>query len=395
MASIVKRGGSYSVVYTVTVNGLRKQKWETYRTLDEAEQRKQTLDLCRKVKTGKRGKHIDTVEELINRYILLYGQVKWSLSTFQSNCGLIRNYILPQFGKIRLEELSPLVVAEMYRKFYTETAGSTVLESIHKLLHSAFEQAVLWDYIPRNPFHKAVLPKRLQREYQFLLPGQVMGLLKQCEETWISLAIHLAFAGTLRKGEILALTWQDIDWETNSVCINKTIKRVSREALRILGNRDVLYEFPSVLPQEKTVLVLKTPKTASSYRKVYLPKTLMRILHEFHQNQDILSTSADFPNLIFRYKNGRPIQEATLTKYFQIALEKAGLSSVPFHSLRHSSITYKLILSGGDIKAVQGDSGHAQASMIIERYGHVLEENRRNVSRQFETAFFKEVDTKG
>lgn len=117
MASIVKRGRSYSVVYMTTVDGQRKQKWETYHSLDEAERRKKVLTLFCKITAEKSGKRIDTVRDLMDRYILLYGQLKWSFSTFQSNCGLIRNYILPLLGAIRLQELSPLVVAELYREF--------------------------------------------------------------------------------------------------------------------------------------------------------------------------------------------------------------------------------------------------------------------------------------
>ena len=114
VASIVKRGNSYSLIYMTTVQDQRKQKWETFHSLNEAEQRKKILELCQRTKAWKRGKHIDTVENLMERHILLYGQIKWSLSTFQMNCGLIRNYILPQFGMIRLHELSPHVVAELY-----------------------------------------------------------------------------------------------------------------------------------------------------------------------------------------------------------------------------------------------------------------------------------------
>ena len=97
----------------------------------------------------------------MERYILLHGQMKWSLSTFQLNCGLIRNYIQPWFGLIRLHELSPRLVAELYQNIlrrpqyngqecnsYKKTIDPTTLKSIHKLLHSAFEQAVLWDYVP-------------------------------------------------------------------------------------------------------------------------------------------------------------------------------------------------------------------------------------------------------
>ena len=405
MASIVKRGNSYSVVYMTSIQGQRKQKWETYHSLDEAEQRKQFLNLCQKIKTRKKDEHIDTVGDLMERYILLHGQMKWSLSTFQLNCGLIRNYIQPWFGLIRLHELSPRLVAELYQNIlrrpqyngqecnsYKKTIDPTTLKSIHKLLHSAFEQAVLWDYVPRNPFHRATVPNTFQQECHFLLAGQISILLQQCHEPWLSLAINLAFAGTFRKGEMLALTWQDVDWCNRSIRISKTIKRVSREALQALNYQDVLYEFPSVLSIKKTSLVLKTPKTISSIREVYLPETLIAILYEFYQSRKHVNTLSVFPDLIFCYEDGRPIQETTLTKHFHTALERAGLPRVPFHSLRHSSITYKLALSGGDIKAVQGDSGHAQADMITERYGHILEENRRNTSQRFEELFYQKMD---
>ena len=61
----------------------------------------------------------------------------------------------------------------------------------------------------------------------------------------------------------------------------------------------------------------------------------------------------------------------------QKVIDEQGLPDVVFHSLRHTSVTYKLKLSGGDIKAVQGDSGHAQADMVTEVYGHIIDEDRR------------------
>ena len=402
MASIVKRGNSYSVVYMETVGDQRKQKWETYRSLGEAEKRKRLLDLYRDVQTKKRNEPIDTVGHLMERYVLLYGQQKWSFSKFQSNCGLIRNYILPQFGMIRLQELSPLVVAEVYQDFlkyprinspnHGETVGPATLKSIHKLLHSAFEQAVLWEYILRNPFHKAALSSIARQKQCFLLPEQIRTLLEQCTESWLSLAIQLAFAGTLRKGELLALTWQDVDWSRNLIHINKTVKRVSREALQTLHKRNVLYEFSPVWSGEKTVLILKSPKTISSNREVYLPETIITALQAFYRTRRTKDSQIPFPELIFCYADGSPIQETTLSKHFHVATAKAGLPKVSFHSLRHSSVTYKLAISGGDIKAVQGDSGHAQAAMITEQYGHILDENRRSIFRQFEEQFYSDLD---
>ena len=72
----------------------------------------------------------------------------------------------------------------------------------------------------------------------------------------------------------------------------------------------------------------------------------------------------------------------------QEIIDELGLPDVVFHSLRHTSVTYKLKLSGGDIKAVQGDSGHAQADMVTEVYGHILDEDRRKNAELMENAFY-------
>lgn len=72
----------------------------------------------------------------------------------------------------------------------------------------------------------------------------------------------------------------------------------------------------------------------------------------------------------------------------QEIIDALGLPDVVFHSLRHTSVTYKLKLSGGDIKAVQGDSGHAQADMVTEVYGHILDEDQRKNAELMENAFY-------
>ena len=82
-----------------------------------------------------------------------------------------------------------------------------------------------------------------------------------------------------------------------------------------------------MLSIKKTSLVLKTPKTVSSIREVYLPETLIAILYEFYQSRKHVNTLSVFPDLIFCYEDGRPIQETTLTKHFHTALERVGLPS--------------------------------------------------------------------
>jgi len=200
------------------------------------------------------------------------------------------------------------------------------------------------------------------------------------------MAIALAFAGTLRKGELLALTWQDVNFIEGNIQVNKTLCRASNHALTKLQGRDILNQFPSVRDNTCTTLVLKRPKTKASNRVIYLPASVMSELEAFRTY-----SPATGLGLIFCYLDGRPIQEHTLTDCFHKALKAAGLPQVTFHSLRHISITYKLVLSQGDLKSVQGDSGHAQVEMITELYGHILEHNRMINAKRMENAFFKKA----
>ena len=94
-------------------------------------------------------------------------------------------------------------------------------------------------------------------------------------------------------------------------------------------------------------------------------------------------------NLVICYENGTPIESNKIRNSFNKLIRDNNLPPVVFHSLRHSSTTYKLKLSGGDIKAVQGDTGHAEAAMITERYAHILDDDRRINTEKFEEMFYQ------
>ena len=348
MASIVQRGGSHSVVYYTKENGIRKQKWESFRTEKDALHRKYMVEQYQQVKK-ELAHRPQTVGQLIQEYVWLYGRAKWSLSMYTSTQGLIRNYINPYFGSIRLEELTPRLVSKLYMKFQNkprycvayhkyegQTVSASTLKSVHKLLHSAFEQAVLWEYVDRNPFHKGALPKTKSAPSVFLSPEQIQLLLRHCSVSWLRLAIELSFVCTLRRGELLALRWDDINWEQNSLQISKTLCRVSKDAMLMLDARDVLCIFPTDTCS-RTVLVLKSPKTESSNRIVYFPPSLKHSLFEW-QNEQKKSAIGELPRLIFTYEDNRPLQGGVLTNHFQKLLAKCNLPKVTFHSLRHSSI---------------------------------------------------------
>ena len=157
-------------------------------------------------------------------------------------------------------------------------------------------------------------------------------------------------------------------------------------------SKDVLTTFPEIGLQNKTVLILKKPKTRASIRKIFLPKTVAENLTKWKMEQDLLieQLGAEYHdyNLVIAGSRGQPVESNIIRKSMRQLIEANELPQVCFHSLRHSSITYKLKLNGGDIKAVQGDSGHAQATMVTDQYSHILDESRRNNVQLFEQAFY-------
>ena len=92
--------------------------------------------------------------------------------------------------------------------------------------------------------------------------------------------------------------------------------------------------------------------------------------------------------IVLASPTGAPIGESHIRKKFAKFIQDNNLPYVVFHSLRHSSVTYKLKLNGGDIKAVQGDSGHSQVSMVTDVYSHIIDEDRRKNAELFEEAFY-------
>lgn len=388
MASIVKRNKSFSVVYTSYEGGKKKQRWETYHSYEAAFHRKEQVELVQAKQKERLQNHADNLAELLEEYVELYGRAHWSYSTYTNHVALIQNHILPTLGDMKLIEFSPKTIATLYSRMRNQkNMTPQVLSSVHKLLHSAFEQAVLWEYVDRNPFHKATLPKSFSCPTEMLSNEEIKKLLQSSGFSLLGIAVHLAFAGSLRKGEILALTWNDVDFKNGTIFINKTLKRVRKDAIQALDRNDILYQFPAVFDEGRTVIVLKRPKTRSSVRTVYLPPHVIDLLQDWKKK--LTPCGKNVPDLILRYSSGRPLQEEALPRMLERQLLTLGLPKVTFHSLRHSSITYKLILTGGNIKAVQGDSGHAQAEMITERYGHVIDSCRKECAQNFQKEFYE------
>ena len=138
--------------------------------------------------------------------------------------------------------------------------------------------------------------------------------------------------------------------------------------------------------------VLKTPKTESSIRKIYIPRIVSEMLARQKAEQDkikeLLGNEYQDYGLVMATGYGMPMGTGSIHKRFAKLIEENNLPEVVFHSLRHTSVTYKLKLNRGDIKSVQGDSGHAQVSMVTDVYSHIIDEDRKKNAERFEEAFY-------
>lgn len=410
--AIVKRKSKYSVVYDYTdENGKRRQRWETFSTNAEAKKRKKQIEYEQDsgtffIPTAK------TLNDLLDEYMSIYGVNTWAMSTYESRRGLARNYITPIIGDMLLSDITPRMMDKYYRDLLSVKTVSVnnrkptseyltphTVREIHKLLRSAFNQAVRWELISRNPVLNATLPKEEHKERDIWTAETLSKAMEVCDDPILSLALNLAFSCSLRIGEMLGLTWDCIDIAPQSIengsayiFVNKELQRVTRGALDDLSDKGVIKKFPPCIASTHTALVLKEPKTKTSIRRVYLPKTVAYMLverkKEIDELMDLFGDEYIDNNLVFCSSNGRPMESQVINRAFNKLIKENGLPHVVFHSLRHSSITYKLKLNGGDMKSVQGDSGHAQVKMVADVYSHIIDEDRCINAQRLEEAFY-------
>ena len=413
MASIVKRNGNFCVVYSYKdINGIAKQKWETFSALPDAKARQKEIEYKESVGTFV-APQCKTLNNLLSEYIALYGKSKWAFSTYQSNVARIDNYIRPVIGSMKLQDITTRVIEGYYQKLLkyeavdpkfgirkNEYVSTSTIRDIHKTLRSAFEQAIKWELMEKNPCTHATVPKHTPQKREIWTAETLFHALEVCDDPKLRLCINLSFSCSLRLGELLGLTWDCVDISPESIAagraslyIDKELQRVNVSALDTLDDIEVIRRFPSRTSLCTTVQILKKPKTESSIRTVFLPRTVAEMLVAYKADQDNIKEAlgdeyTDY-NLVVAGPLGLPTEHTTVNAALNRLIKKNNLPKVVFHSFRHSSITYKLKLNGGDIKAVQGDSGHAQASMVTEQYAHILDDDRRINAQHFDNFFYQ------
>ena len=376
-----------------------------------------TFEPPKRATLAPRKTHYVTVGELLDEYVQLYGLKHWGDSYLSSSQRYIEHYIKPNIGNVAVKDMTthdldvfydnlldqPAVVLKGHQKKDKKISPSVIVK-IHALMSGAFKKAVGWKYITINPSENATLPERVKKERDSWSASEVKYALVICENPVLKLAMLLALGCSMRIGEILGLTWDCVDLseeslsaENASLFISKELKRCQKSSLEALekrGRSKVLFTFPAWKQTDcTTALVLKTPKTESSVRVVYLPRTVAAALLEAKKRQDeekilLGSDYKDF-NLVLAQPSGRPYERRQIDRMLEVFIQENELRKVVFHSLRHSSTSIKLQISNGNIKAVQGDTGHAQARMVTEVYAHTNNEERQLLAQKVDENFFQ------
>ena len=202
----------------------------------------------------------------------------------------------------------------------------------------------------------------------------------------------------MRGGEISGLQWDRVFLDQHSLYVDRVIDQVDKKLITKLPKMEVVYTFPNLYPGTRTVIVLKQPKTEGNIRTAYLPDTVVEKLTALKQMQEKLKMELgpdgymDY-GLVICQANGRPIMTEHLNKQFKEVLAEMDdldidAGNLVFHSIRHTSASEKLVLSGGDLKAVQGDGDWNTPDMVTKRYAHILDENHRQIAEKLDSEFY-------
>ena len=417
MASILKRGDSYSVRYKYKDHsGKPCEGWESFKTKKEAQERKITVE-----KELLDGTFLVpdtmTVEEMLYKWIPIQStKHKWSPKTYTQSVAMVQNLIVPYIGKRKVQELRTYDIEKFYATLAKTPCGqyvhgvkqklsekqkkrllsSTSIHEVHTLLKTAFSYAVEWDLIHKIPL-PCDAPKVNIEERTIWDEKTMLAALQTIENPALHLAVHMSMILSLREGEILGLQPSDLDFDAadgrGTISVSKTMQRANKDALEKLDPNQVYHTFPDRRERSTTSLILKSTKTASSCRTIFmtsaLKEELKKWLNQLAADERKDPTRYHDSGMLFRLPNGLAVEPVLIRKKF-LKWQDAHpeFPRIVFHGLRHSSATYQLMISGGDVKAVQGTTGHATADMLVNTYAHIQQSSRVELGKKFEEGFY-------
>lgn len=270
--------------------------------------------------------------------------------------------IYPAIGHIKLKDLR----ADHLNSLYTtlaqpgtnkRTGGGLSAKTItehHRLISTVLEQAVKDSFVPFNVAARATLPKVQRKEVNYFQPEQIAAIREALETEpikWKNL-VHMLLITGARRGEILGLKWDKVDFKNNRVYICNNVQYTPDRGI---------YE--------------DTPKTTKAVRYIALPSETMQLLHQYRawQSGERLRLGAyyQYQGFVFSQDHGGPMHPDSVTDWLAKFSKRHGLPHINPHAFRHTMASM-LYFNGADSVSISKRLGHAQVSTTADIYAHVI-----------------------
>ncbi|MBM3926689.1 MAG: site-specific integrase [SAR202 cluster bacterium] len=276
----------------------------------------------------------------------------------------VRHHIVPVLGQIRIARLTPEDIDKAWATLLREGVSASVVQHAHLRLSKALNDAMRRNLIFRNPCQAVSPPRPERRELRAPDANEVHRLLEISKETEYYEAIYTAFFTGLRRGELLALKWMDIDLDMATLYVNRSVYRAK-------GGQSIYQD----------------PKTAKGRRLVSLTPSNVLILRSLLERQKadglLQGHAVNEASLVFSYRDGRPILPRGISGAFTKAMRRAGLKGYRLHDARHAHASL-MLKQGVHPKIVQERLGHSRIEVTLDVYSHLAPGLQEAAALRFE-----------
>jgi len=295
-----------------------------------------------------------TVGEWLHRWLVDIAKPNVAAKTWERYEEIVRLHLKPHLGAIPLHQLRPAHVQRLYATLLQAGKHPRTIVHVHRVLHAALQHALRLEVVARNVCDAVTPPRVRPSEIPVITEEEVARILRASEGTRLHIPIVLAVLCGLRRGEVLALRWSDVDLERRILQVRRSLEEV-----RVDG---------------RLVLRTKEPKTGKG-RAVVVPPLAAEALkrHRRAQVEERLRAGPVWEDhdLVCPASNGGPWYPSNFQKVFSGFVRQYAIRRVTFHQLRHAHASYAIRL-GADLRTVAARLGHATPTLTLNVYGHEL-----------------------